>query len=472
MRLSAVDALSAPILRDGMGSADDLIFVSLLRADAARYSARYSDIVDDVPEIRLLAAAARVLMKPEAETHVDALHHRIEESVAAAVRQRRTTSNVNMHAAGNGSGPTTRWRGDSARVQRVLDDLVAHGVPGAAATVWDAETGVHFFSSGYADPAAARPPVIDDHFRIASLTKIFVATVVLQLAAQGRLSLHDTLSRWLPHAVRGGAAITLRQILQHTARLPDFVDQLPQDNASRLREYAPGELVTLVADKPLLGLPAGTYSYSNTGFLLAGLVIEQVTGRNWRAEVRDRITTPLGLKETSTPYRETAIPRPHLTGHHFSSSGETTGPGDDVTRLSPTMADSAGEMISDSQDLITFARALFDGRLLPAQQLAEMTTAVPSPEPMDGYGLGLVRSDLACGTPVWGHGGKIAGFSSWLATNAEGTCVLAAVTTRIPQDTIAYYRGLINAVFAPATTDDQASSATCNGPEASNREPS
>ncbi|MGW4759159.1 serine hydrolase domain-containing protein [Streptomyces chartreusis] len=339
--------------------------------------------------------------------------------------------------------------------------MVAQGVPGAVAVVWDVRWGMHLFTSGSADVSTGRPPTVEDRFRIGSITKMFLATVVLQLAEEGKLSLDDKLSHWLPDIVRDADTITLRQILQHTAGMADFVTHLQHDNESRFHEHAPGDLVKLVADKPLSNDPAHPHSYSNTGYVLAGLLIEQVTGREWRTEVHDRLIAPLGLYATSMPLRQTGIAGPHLSGYHPDVVPE--GSRSDVTELSPTMADAAGEIISDAQDLITFARALFGGQLLEAGHLAQMTETVPSTEPMDAYGLGLVRSDLACGASVWGHGGKIPGFSAWLSANAEATCVVAAATNQIPADTTSFYRDLLDAVFSPVTCGVPGRDDGCHG---------
>ncbi|MFJ1562071.1 serine hydrolase domain-containing protein [Streptomyces mirabilis] len=359
---------------------------------------------------------------------------------------------MNRYASQHHSSVVTGWRGDdAARVQEVLDRVVAQGVPGAVAVVWDARSGVHPFTSGSAGVSTGRPPTVEDRFRIGSITKMFLATVVLQLAGEGKLSLEDKLSRWLPDVVRDADTITLRQILQHTAGIDDFVAHLRFNGESLFHEHTPGDLIKLVADKPLISDPAQQHSYSNTGYVLAGLLIERVTGRGWRTEVQDRLIAPLGLQATSMPLRQTGIVGPHLSGYH-SDAGVPEGPRFDVTELSPTMADAAGEIISDAQDLITFARALFGGQLLHASLLAQMTETVPSTEPMDAYGLGLVRSDLACGASAWGHGGKIPGFSAWLAANAEATCVVAAATNQIPADTTSFYRHLLDAVFSPVTS--------------------
>ncbi|GAA2794245.1 serine hydrolase domain-containing protein [Crossiella cryophila] len=321
-----------------------------------------------------------------------------------------------------GSGGVALAQPDTGKVQQALQAALDAGAPGGLTVVNDRRTGRQSYVAGKADIASGRTPRATDRFRIGSVSKPFVATALLQLVGDGKLSLDDKVAKWLPGAVKNGENITLRQLLQHTSGLPDFVPHLDFSPGAVLTEYTPDQLLKLIADDQPTFAPGQGWSYSNTGYLLAGMVITKATGRDWRQAVTERILRPLGLRDTELPHRKTTISGPHLSGYTADPANPQRRV--EVTRISPTMADSAGEMISTADDLGKFFRALLSGRLLPAAQLKEMTTAVPMTGRQGGYGLGLMRTDLSCGISVWGHGGSIPGFNSWAASDATGGKVI------------------------------------------------
>jgi D-alanyl-D-alanine carboxypeptidase len=155
------------------------------------------------------------------------------------------------------------------------------------------------------------------------------------------------------------------------------------------------------------------------------MVIEQVTGRPYGDEIRDRIIEPLHLNATSVPGTRVTMPRPGSRAYGKLAE-EATGPTYDVTELNPSLASSAGEMISDSADLGRFYRALLGGHLLPPRQLKEMKTTVRAGDhPGARYGLGLIDRELSCGAHVWGHGGGIHGSTSEAVTTPDARHSLA-----------------------------------------------
>jgi D-alanyl-D-alanine carboxypeptidase len=212
-------------------------------------------------------------------------------------------------------------------VQRLLDQLVAAGAPGAAAWIHD-EHGSVQAASGVADLRARRPMRPGLHFRAGSLTKSLVATVVLQLVTEGRLSLSDTLERWLPAILPYGDRITIHQLLNHTSGVPDYWAAVERtlygSRQGRLRAWTPQALVGLVADQPP-GLPPGTaWSYSNTGYVLLGLIVEAATGNTLARELVRCIFRPLGLRDTLLPGNSPGIPSPTSRGYslRLSPQGE------------------------------------------------------------------------------------------------------------------------------------------------------
>ncbi|MER6470323.1 serine hydrolase domain-containing protein [Streptomyces collinus] len=258
--------------------------------------------------------------------------------------------------------------------------------------------------------AAGRGIARTDHFRAGSVTKTFVATVVLQLADENRLSLSDTVERYLPGLLRGpgtdGRHITLRALLTHTSGLADFTRAT----------HGAVPLTPLQIVRIALTLPPtrpGRYSYSNTGYVLLGMVVRQVTGHAYAAEARRRIIAPLGLTGTSFPGSRTSLPLPH--GRAYAADGS------DVTALDPRVAGASGELVTTLDDLDRFYAALLGGRLLPPRRLREMLDTRAA---HGSYGMGLFPVELPCGVTVWGHNGRITGSYVRTAATVDGRRVL------------------------------------------------
>ncbi|GAA2525116.1 MULTISPECIES: serine hydrolase domain-containing protein [Streptomyces] len=337
---------------------------------------------------------------------------------------------------GAGTGTVaTAGTGDHRATHRAMKAAVAAGVPGVTATAGD-RRGTWAATAGVGDLRTGKKRSPQDRYRVGSITKTFVATVLLQLEAEGKLSLDDTVDTWLPGLVTGnghdGTRITLRQLLNHTSGVFNYTADEDFGRTYFLKDgflehrydtLTPEDLVRVaLAHEPDFE-PGTSWNYSNTNYVLAGMVIEKATGRPYGEEVRRRIVDPLHLTATSVPGTRAAVPRP--SSRAYSKLAQTaTGPTYDVTRLNPSVAFSAGEMISDSQDLNRFYRALLTGRLLPREQLNEMTATVPM-DATHAYGLGLTKTTLSCGVTVWGHGGGIHGSLSEAATTKDGRHSLA-----------------------------------------------
>jgi D-alanyl-D-alanine carboxypeptidase len=320
----------------------------------------------------------------------------------------------------NTAAPTAQ-RINPGELRRLLDQIVAAGAPGAAARVRD-EQGVTQAASGVADLRSGRPMRPWLHYRVGSLTKPFVATVVLQLVAEGRLSLQDTVERWLPGILAYGDQVTVRQLLNHTGGVPDYealvLPQLYESKRGRFRSWTPRELVALVADQPPDFPPGTAWSYSNTGYVLAGMIVEAATGHTLGRELARRILRPLGLRDTFFPVNAAGIPGPRSRGYS-PPLGQQDGPLLDFTVLNPSVAWAAGNLISNLADLERFFRALLRGRLLPPRLLAAMLTPVPTGRPGLGWGLGLLVVDTPAGRLV-GHDGAIPGFYNFVVSTEDG----------------------------------------------------
>ncbi|MFK4148875.1 serine hydrolase domain-containing protein [Streptomyces sp. NPDC004065] len=354
-------------------------------------------------------------------------------SGAGASAADRTTPSV--RGARPGPAPAPAWSGDDAARQAVRR-LTSAGLPGAIALIRD-HGRTATAAAGYADVAAKRRMSRADHLRVGSNTKAFTATLVLQLAAEGRLRLDDSVQHFLPGIVHGGDRITVRHLLNHTSGLFPF-EQDPSFSAPYLKGHAghywsPRRLVALADAHPPLFRPGARFSYSNTNYVLLGLIVEKVTHHSYRHEVERRVIRPLGLRDTRLPVRSLTVQSPAAHGYLLGRNGSA--PKDITGAMSPSTTWAAGALTSTVNDLARFDRALLTGRLLPRAQLAEMMKAGPykvdPADPDKGYGLGLERVRL-CGVTMWGHTGTVLGTQTNAFTNADGTRQLVLATNADP----------------------------------------
>lgn len=344
------------------------------------------------------------------------------------------------HASGAGA-PAAVGAGqggvDTEAVRRALAGLVAEQhLPGAQAVITDARGRVVEVSAGAGDLATGRPYPHRARLRIASHTKSFVATVLLQLVAAGKVELSAPVERYLPGVVRGGGndgrRISVHQLLQHTSGLPEFAEEFD--------EHTPGHHTAerVVAEslrQPPLFPPGERWSYCNLGYLLLGMLIERVTGRPVEHEVRRRVIARLGLAETYWPrWPEQRLRGPHAKAYQRTKDGGHR----EVTFINTSVIGAAGALISTAQELTEFYRRLLDGELLPPAQLAQMKHTLPADIARGAaYGLGLARYPLGEGTGAtgyWGHGGSVAGTRTRGGITTDGRAVLIAVNELAPAE--------------------------------------
>lgn len=327
----------------------------------------------------------------------------------------------------------------SNTLQAQVNAVLNTGNVGVIAESTD-QRGHRYAAGGLANTSSGAPARNDDAFRIGSATKTFVATVLLQLVSEHRLSLDDTVDHWLPGVVAGngndGTKITVRELLQHTSGIYDYTADFPELASAadfqklRLTTFTPTQLVGIAMRHQPDFAPGTSWEYSNTNYILAGMIIHKVTGRSWQDEVDRRIIGPLGLRHTVAPTTGPTIEGPHLDGYAGSA------PAFDSTLWNPSAADAAGAIVSTTQDLTTFYSALIRGLLLPPAQLAQMKTTVAAPglsvfAPGTRYGLGLMWIPLTCGGGYYSHGGDVVGYSTRDGFSADGRRVVVAVRTGI-----------------------------------------
>ncbi|TDB84474.1 class A beta-lactamase-related serine hydrolase [Actinomadura sp. KC216] len=307
--------------------------------------------------------------------------------------------------------------GDRPAVRRVLDHMTGvHGLTGAAVRVDDPRCGPWTAASGYADRRTGRPMNAAMRVRAASITKSFTATALLALAAEHRISLDAPIARYLPGVVDrngyDGRTITVRSLLRHTSGLPDHMDTFETTEEFRFRHFEPEALVERALSLPR---PDSEWHYSTTNYVLAGLIIERVTGHRAEDEIERRIIDPLRLRDTYWPGDQLRIRGPHPRGYVRQGENGTVR-WTDYTAMNTTVAWTGGALLSSPQDMSAFYGALLGGRLLPPRQLAEMkrTVALDPDRVWNGarYGLGVIGTPLRCGGTWWGHAGDIDGFTS------------------------------------------------------------
>ncbi len=314
-----------------------------------------------------------------------------------------------------GASGVARPASDAAVLRHQLRALVAAGVPGAVLLVKDGDEQLRL-AAGRSEVATGAPMRAENRFKIGSVTKTFVATVVLELVRDGKLRLGDTVAHWLPGLVPNGAHITVRQLLRHQSGLFDYFED-PRATAPYLAGdldyvWAPRALIALATSHPPNFPPGTAFSYSNTNYLVLGLIVERATGHSLRQELRRRIFRPLHLSSTRFPRSRRFGPR-LAHGYLWSPQGRQ-----DVTGVSQSLGWAAGGAVSSAGDVARFSRALLAGRILPHRLLHEMRQTVPL-APGVGYGPGIIRVASPCG-PLWGHDGSFAGYLSDTLSSADG----------------------------------------------------
>ncbi|MCX5105508.1 beta-lactamase family protein [Streptomyces sp. NBC_00264] len=281
---------------------------------------------------------------------------------------------------------------------------------------WRGASGVHDLASG-------RPADPDGRFRAGSVTKVFTAAVVLQLAGEGRLGLDRPVRRYLPDLIPAAYEdVTVRQLLNHTSGIPSVGSGGGLDDAyaHRFDLRDPVRTVREATSREPDFVPGTQQHYANIGYTVAGLLIERVTGDTYASQVSRRVLEPLHLKDTYFPGTDPAIRGPHNHGYQLFGTGELR----DVTVWGATDAWAAGDLISTTADLERFTRALFGGRVVRGPLLQEMFTLPDASVREYGtgkpaaYSAGLSVMRLG-GREVWGKTGGRWGYNTAVAATRD-----------------------------------------------------
>jgi D-alanyl-D-alanine carboxypeptidase len=330
-------------------------------------------------------------------------------------------------------------------MQAVLDDVRdRYDLPGVTAAYATVGGSSGTAATGWADVEAGRRMTPDARMLAASIGKTFVAATAVALHHEGVLDLDAPIARhlgdrpWFPE-LPNRDAITMRHLLAHRAGLPDHVhtDAFAEAVAQRWQEpghsFPPDTLVAFVLGNTALFPPGDGWSYSDTGYVLAGLIIEEATGRAYYDLVTERFLAPLGLHHTEpSDRRELAgLAAGYSAENAFGWPEKSTGD-DGALRWHPGIEWTGGGLVSTSSDLAAWGVALFGGTALPAEARAMMLDAAPvdPAEPDVGYGLGVAVYRAGRIGPVYGHGGWIPGYVSSLRYYAgPGVAVAFQINT-------------------------------------------
>lgn len=356
--------------------------------------------------------------------------------------------------SGSGSALGSEKPDADMALQRSLDALVAapDGPPAAYALVNSAGH-VRALRSGRVAGTGPAEPDSAMRMRIASVSKAFTAATALRLVQQGRLSLDDTVGRWLPAQPTAWHAVTLAQLLRHTGGVPDFGRSAAFAEAVQASPGVPPPpegLLAFVADKPLDFAPGTRFRYSNSGPILVGLMIQAATGRTFANVLRTEVRDVAGLPATAIP-TGTAMPRPFLHGYMRDGGGAL----DASTMVAfGGWAWASGGLVSTPSDLSRFIRryaggALVRGRVRTAQLRFTAGRSYPMGPGANSVGLGIFRYRTRCGT-VFGHTGNVLGYTQFAAATADGrrSAVVSMSTQVTPALSSAFRRAMERAACA------------------------
>jgi CubicO group peptidase (beta-lactamase class C family) len=321
----------------------------------------------------------------------------------------------------------------AATLQPALEQLVGQLLaPGAAVLVQAAELGDWAWTYGTRTLGGSQPVTLSDHVRIGSNTKTMTGTIILQLVDEGKLRLNDPVSKYQSD-VPNGANITVEQMLEMRSGLYNYSESVEMNQAldeTPTRVWSPDELLAIAFRQPPYFAPGAGYHYSNTNYVLLGLIIEQLTGDSAEAAFQKRIFGPLGLTETLLPaLQSNAIPAPHPQGYMYGTNVSTIASAvlppeqqaqaeagrlhpSDVTDENPSWGWTAGSAISTADDLARYSRALAGGGLLSSQMQAQRLASMQPTDPANptGASLGLGLAKIG---PLFGFIGDIPGFNSF-----------------------------------------------------------
>ncbi len=307
---------------------------------------------------------------------------------------------------------------DKAKLDQFFDRLAKKNkAMGSLAIVKDGKV-LYNRTIGYSQVSdtVKKPLTASSRFRIGSITKMFTATMILQLAEEGKLKLDDRLDKFLPQ-VPNANKITILQILSHRSGIPNiFREQNAEGNMKTTPMTKEDHLALIVKASPDFE-PDTKSIYSNSGYFILGLIIEKLTGKSYDAVLQEKITTKIGLNDTYMATGNIDVNRNESLTYFMIPGGDWK----QVPETHPSILFSSGAIVSTPNDLARFIQALFDGRILSKESLGQMIMM------KDGEGLGMVTFAFA-GKTFYGHTGGADNYGAWLAYLPEEKLAIAYTT--------------------------------------------
>ena len=353
-----------------------------------------------------------------------------------------TASGCSSNSSGSGSSASPSANAVAltpevqAKLLKVIDDpRVQFKAPGLQAGVWT-DNGQWVGTSGVAKVGTTQTITPADHSRVGSITKTMTGTVILQLIDEGKLSFDDVIDKYVPGMPNGSIA-TIKNLIEMQSGIPTYTADTAVVNkysAAPTTAFTPQELVNSVKKSPPMFAPGARFFYSNTNFVLLGMVIEKVTGKSVSDNFSERLFKPLGMNATSAPGTSTSLPDPYLSG--ITEQADPLGKIKNATNWNPSFAFTAGEVISTLDDLHKWGVALGTGAGILKDETQKMRldsvqTTVPPNTSQRSYGMGIVN------TAGWfGHTGEIPGYNTVLNYKPDThTTIVVMVNSDLTQGT-------------------------------------
>ncbi|MFH1593269.1 MAG: serine hydrolase [Candidatus Omnitrophota bacterium] len=337
-------------------------------------------------------------------------------------------------------------------IQRELEQVIqknirecqgVKNIPGAVVGIWVPKRGTWIKAIGKSDLVTGEGLGVDDKFRIGSNTKTFVVTVLLQLVDEGKISLDDTLDKFdLGFNIPYESEITTRQLCNMTSGLPEFGEDKELCeifyDTNPLKKWTPQETVTAALRHPVHFSPGKGWFYSNTGYILLGMIIEKVTGNKVEDEIRERILKPLNLTNTSFPVDFAGMPSPYAHGYELDDKKNWQ----DVTVYSPSLLWTAGAMISDVNDMKTWLKAYVSGTTNKKATQKERLTWVETGRGKNlSFGLGIGN------TNGWlGYTGGTRGYNTaaYYLPSEDATIIVFVNTSDYEKDNVSIANKIVH----------------------------
>jgi len=325
---------------------------------------------------------------------------------------------------------------DKAKLDQFFDRLAEKNKAMGSVVIAKDGNVLYARSIGYAqiEGSEKKPLTTASRYRIASITKMFTATMILQLVEQGKLKLTDTLDKFVPQ-VPNARKITIGQLLAHRSGVPNVRrDQEAQRNVNTI-PITKDEILALIVKATPDFEPDTKFSYSNSGYFLLGLIVEKITGKSYGEVLEERIASKIGLKDTYIATGNIDVNKNEsLT--YFRAGGDWKQP----PETHPSILFGGGSIVSTPNDLAKFIQALFDLKVVSQETLNQMKTM------RDGYGFGMETYTFA-GKTFYGHAGGGDNYGSWLAYLPEEKLAVAYTTNAKVYPVVDIVRGVIDIYY-------------------------